>query len=135
MSSIFTKIIAGLEPAHKVWEGQSVIAILDTMPVNAGHLLVIPHEEVEYIFDLHEARYNELWSLVRFLSTPLKLACSAPKIAVAVEGFGVPHIHIHMVPVYKAGELNPERATTANQNDLAKMCQKIRKQIHIQDKK
>jgi len=129
MSNIFTKIIEGEEPAHTIWEGNSIIAILDIAPVNPGHILVIPYEEVEDIFDLDDSRYKDLWSVVTMLSKPLRVACSAPKIGIAVEGFGVPHVHIHMVPVYKPGDLNPQRAEISSENKLERMCQKIRDQL------
>lgn len=125
MSTLFTKIISKEIPSFMVYNSNNIVAILDICPINKGHLLVIPFEETEDINDLDEYRYQEIWSVVRYLSGVLKLAFQAPKIGIAVEGFGVPHAHVHLVPVYSGNELNPERATAATQNELVDAMQKI----------
>ena len=109
-----------------IFETDSVTAILDLYPINPGHILVFPHEEVDYLFDLPKGRYHELLEVVRVLSGPLQQATSAKRIGVAVEGFGVPHVHVHMVPVNAGNELNPEKSSPATEQELAAMAKRIR---------
>jgi len=125
MKSIFTKIIRMEERAHVVWNSNRIIAILDICPINPGHLLVIPYEEVSDIDDLTDERYHELWRAVKHLRRALQSAFGAPKVGIAVEGFGVDHAHIHLVPVYSGNELNPERAKPASVKDLDLVHKKI----------
>ncbi len=125
MSTIFTKIINNEIPSYTVYNSNNIIAILDKCPINEGHLLVIPFEEIEDINELEESRYHELWKAVRHLSGILKIAFQSPKIGIAVEGFGVPHVHVHLVPVYSGNELNPERAVEATADELSAAMKKI----------
>lgn len=125
MSTIFTKIINNEIPSYTVYNSNNIIAILDKCPINEGHLLVIPFEEIEDINELEESRYHELWKVVRHLSGILKIAFQSPKIGIAVEGFGVPHVHVHLVPVYSGNELNPERAVEATADELSAAMKKI----------
>ena len=124
--SIFSKIRSGEAEGFVIYETDSVTAILDLYPINPGHILVFPHEEVDYLFDLPKERYHELMEVVRALSGPLQKATSAKRIGVAVEGFGVPHVHVHMVPVNAGNELNPEKSSPATEEDLAAMAKRIK---------
>lgn len=125
MSTLFTKIISKDISSFMVYNSNNIVAILDICPINKGHLLVIPFEEIEDINDLDEPRYQELWKVVRYLSGILKVAFQAPKIGIAVEGFGVPHVHVHVVPVYSGNQLNPERAMRATEKELTDSMEKI----------
>ena len=127
--SIFSKIRVGEAEGYVVFDSDSVTAILDICPINPGHLLVFPHEEVDYIFDLPQDRYHEVLDVVRRLAMPLKKVTSANRIGVTVEGFGVPHVHVHMVPVNAGNELNPERASPASKEELSAMAKRIRDSI------
>lgn len=129
MASIFTKIIARELPAQVVWEDDAVIVIMDVNPVHEGHLLVIPKREEDSIFSLSPAEYHRLWHVVRCLEGPLRRAIDSPRIGIAVEGFGVPHVHIHMVPVFRGGDLDPNRAKTTSDEVLASAAARIRSEI------
>ena len=118
MDTLFTRIRKKEEAGHLIFDENNIFAILDTCPINTGHLLVIPYEEVEDINELSDERYKELWLAVKYLSSVLKKAFDAPKVGIAVEGFGIPHAHIHLVPVYNGNELNPERASPATTVEL-----------------
>lgn len=126
MISIFTKIIRRQTPSYIIYDSGRVIAILDRCPINTGHVLVIPYEEVSDINDLEIDRYHELWDVVRNLRNILKEAFDAPKVGIAVEGFGVDHAHVHLVPVYSGNQLNPERAVLASDADLQRAQEAIR---------
>ncbi len=118
MDTLFTRIRKREEPGYLVLDEHNIFAILDVCPINTGHLLIIPYEEVEEITELSDARYKELWLVVKHLSSVLKKAFNAPKVGIAVEGYGVPHAHVHLVPVYNGNELNPERASQATSLEL-----------------
>lgn len=126
---IFCKIIEKEIPAHIVWEDNQFFAFLDVNPVNPGHLLIIPKEHVESVFDLPEAQYKKVFEIAKTLSTPLQNAMRAKKIGIAVEGFGVPHAHVHLVPLHNPNELNPERATHMDEETLAPITEKIKNEV------
>lgn len=125
MASIFTRIIRGEAPAYRIWESDSFLAFLDINPVNPGHTLLVPKFEVEYLFDLPDALYGELWQRVRELAGPIQRAMQCRKIGLAVEGFGVAHVHVHLIPVNGLGELNPERAAAASSSELEAVQKRI----------
>ena len=126
---IFCKIIDKEIPAHIVWENERFLAFLDVRPVNPGHLLIIPKEHIESVFDLPSNLYNELFETAKALSTPLQQAMSSVKIGIAIEGFGVPHTHLHLVPINHGNELDPHRATPMADDELAKIAERVKEKI------
>jgi histidine triad (HIT) family protein len=126
---IFCEIRDGNCPAFIVWEDEDFLAFLDINPINPCHIDIIPKKHVEYLFDLDEKLYSQLFSIARQLAGPLKTATQAKKIGIAVEGFGVAHAHIHLVPLNRGMELDPNRAVRATDEELARMCEKIKKEI------
>ncbi len=129
MDCIFCKIINDEIPAHKVWEDDKHLAFLDANPLNPGHTLVIPKKHEEYVFDLSDEDYSELFLKAKRLAVPLKKATGAKKIGLVVEGFGVPHAHVHLIPIFEAGELDPSRAKRADSNELKIMAGIIKRFI------
>ena len=123
---IFCKIIRGESLAHKLWEDADFFAFLSDKPVNPGHVLLIPKEHIDYIFDLEEPLFSKLFKKAKELSEPLKKAFDAPRIGVVVEGFNVRHLHIHLVPVYHVAELDPNRGKKATFDELVPIADKIR---------
>lgn len=106
MPSIFSRIIAGEIPCHKVAENAHCIAFLDISPLKEGHTLVVPKKEVDDLFDLADVDYNELLSFTKKVATALKKATACKRVSVAVLGFEVPHAHIHLIPIDHEGEAN-----------------------------
>ena len=102
---------------------------LDVNPVNPGHLLIIPKEHTESVFDLPDEQYKNIFEAAKALSTPLQNAMQSRKIGIAVEGFGVPHAHVHLVPLHNPNELNPERATHMDEEVLVTIAEKIKAEI------
>lgn len=98
MSSIFAKIINREIPAAIIYEDESYIAFMDAFPQVQGHVLVCPKKQVDYIFDLNENVYVGLFLLVKKLAPALKKVTKAKRICLQVEGYGVPHVHVHMLP-------------------------------------
>lgn len=122
---IFCKIADKEIPANVVWENERFLAFTDVNPVNPGHLLIIPKEHTDLIFDLRDDVYAEIFMIAKTLSAPLKRATGAKRIGIAVEGFGVAHAHVHLVPLHGPHELNPERAQRMDDGELKAIAGKI----------
>ncbi len=101
MASIFTRILQGEIPAYRVAEDADFFAFLDINPVQRGHTLVIPKQEIDYLFDMPEALYLGLHSFARRTALALQKAVPCVRIATTVVGLEVPHTHIHLVPLQK----------------------------------
>ena len=99
MASIFTKIVNGEIPCYKIAETEDFLAFLDVNPNAKGHTLCIPKKEVDKIFDLDEADYNNLMSFSRQVALALKKAVPCKRIGVSVIGLEVPHAHVHLIPL------------------------------------
>jgi histidine triad (HIT) family protein len=123
---IFCKIIAGEIPAVKIYENQKVTAFLDSNPVKPGHVLVVPKRHEGYIFDLDDKEYIELMLESKKIAKILKSKLQPKKIGLIIEGFGVPHVHVHLIPINKGNELNPEKAKHAEIEELNRIAQRIR---------
>jgi len=106
MSGIFSRIIRGEIPCHKVAEDDYHIAFLDINPVAVGHVLVVPKKEVDYIFDLETADYQLLWAFVKKVADGLKIAVPCKKVGISVIGLEVPHTHVHLVPLQTMQDIN-----------------------------
>ena len=125
MASIFSRIIQGEIPCYKVAEDDQHFAFLDINPVAEGHVLVVPKVETDYIFDINNPAYHELWSFARTVAIGLKKAVPCVKIGVTVIGLEVPHAHIHLVPIqtmsdmnFSRPKLNPSREELENMQKL-----------------
>lgn len=109
MSTIFAKIIAGEIPAYKVAESNDYLAFLDVNPLTEGHVLVIPKKEVDYIFDINDQEYMELWVFSKIVAQGIKKAFPCEKVGVAVVGLEVAHAHIHLMPLNHVHDMNFEK--------------------------
>lgn len=109
MSSVFTKIIEGEIPCHKIAETDLFLAFLDIRPLAAGHTLVIPKEEVDYIFDLDDYLLSSLMLFAKKVSKAVEAAIPCKRIGLAVVGLEVPHVHIHLVPIENVQDMNFSR--------------------------
>ncbi|OGJ12439.1 hypothetical protein A3K82_02775 [Candidatus Pacearchaeota archaeon RBG_19FT_COMBO_34_9] len=124
---IFCKIANGEVPAVKIWENKDFFASLDINPMNPGHTLVIPKKHNDYLFDLSDREYVELMLHAKFIAKKLKEKLNPKRIGMIVEGFAVPHVHIHLIPLNHGEELNFSRAKPASPEELNKMKEKIKK--------
>jgi histidine triad (HIT) family protein len=106
MASIFTKIAKGEVPCYKVAENEYFLAFLDLSPVAKGHTLVIPKNEIDYIFDLKTDEYTQLWEFSRFVAAAQKKVITCNRIGISVIGLEVPHAHVHLVPISELDDLN-----------------------------
>jgi histidine triad (HIT) family protein len=123
---LFCKIIAGEIPCHKVWEDDHHLAFLDINPIREGHTLVIPKTHASYLFDMDDANYQSLLAASKTLAGRLKEVFNVPRIGMAIEGFGVDHVHVHLIPITGVGQLDPHQAKAADHTELATLAQRIR---------
>jgi len=127
---IFCEIVAGRVPEELVFEDADHIAFLPLEHVNPGHLLLIPKRHTDYLFDMDAPSYLALWAVAARLAPGLRAITSAPRIGIAVEGFAVPHVHVHLVPVYAGHELNPERAKPLDAAEAERLRHKLRHEFN-----
>ena len=107
MASIFTKIVNGEIPSYKVAEDERFYAFLDIHPLAPGHTLVIPREEVDYVFDLDPGTYSGLFEFVRKVGKAIEAVIPCKRLGVVAYGLDVPHAHIHLIPLQgKGNEIN-----------------------------
>jgi histidine triad (HIT) family protein len=106
MSTIFTKIINGEIPCYKIAEDESYFAFLDINPLRAGHTLVVPKQEIDYIFDLDDKNLAGLFLFSKKIARAIKDAIPCKRIGVAILGLEVPHTHIHLVPMDSMEDVN-----------------------------
>lgn len=106
MSSIFSKIIKGEIPCYKIAEDERFFAFLDINPLAKGHTLVIPKQEVDYIFDLDDQSLADMNVFAKNVALAIEKVISCERIGTAVIGLEVPHAHIHLVPINSIGDLN-----------------------------
>ena len=129
MLTIFSKIINGEIPCHKILENEKYLAFLDVRPVNPGHTLVIPKKEVDYLFDADDSLLSELIVFAKKVAKAIKKEVPCKKVGVMVAGLEVLHAHIHLIPINSVGDLNFARAKPAASEELAKMAEGIRKRF------
>ena len=110
MSTLFSKIVKGEIPSYKVAENDDFFAFLDINPLAKGHTLVIPKNEIDYIFDMDDDLYTELFLYAKKIAKAIKKTYPCKKIGMAVIGLDVNHVHIHLVPLNNSGDLDFSRA-------------------------
>lgn len=109
MASIFSKIIAGEIPCYKIAEDDRYFAFLDISPVKEGHTLVIPKEEVDYIYDLDDDTLAGLHVFAKKVAAAIKKAIPCNRVGVTVIGLEVPHAHVHLIPINALNDMNFEK--------------------------
>ena len=127
MASIFTKIVNGELPCHKVAENDQFLAFLDITPLREGHVLVIPKVEIDYIFDLEDNHLSEMIIFAKSVAIKLKSAIPCKRVGVSVIGLEVPHAHIHLVPLDALHDMDfTKKKTPFSHEQLAEIATKIR---------
>lgn len=127
MATIFTRIINGEIPCHKVAEDDRYLAFLDIQPLVEGHVLVIPKVEVNYIFDIEDELLAGLILFAKRLAPAIQKAVPCKRLGVSVIGLEVPHAHIHLIPMNEVGDMNfSKRKLNPSSDDLAETAAAIR---------
>lgn len=126
MATIFSKIINGEIPCHKIAENENFLAFLDINPLAKGHTLVIPKRETDYIFDIEDQEYADLWVFAKAVAKKMKSQIDCTRIGVAVIGLEVAHAHIHLVPINNVSDIDFSRPKlNLSQEELARIAKEI----------
>ena len=99
MPSLFSKIVAGEIPCHKIAESEDYLAFLDIFPLKEGHTLVIPKKEVDYFYDLEDDLLAGLMVFSKGVAAAIRSSVECERIGVAVVGLEIPHVHVHLIPI------------------------------------
>ncbi|MCF7874940.1 MAG: HIT family protein [Candidatus Omnitrophica bacterium] len=128
MTTLFTKIIKGKIPAHKILENDQFLAFLDIRPIKPGHTLVIPKREVDYVFDLDDKILSNILIFSKRVAKMIEKAVECKRVGIMVAGLEVPHAHIHLIPMTALGDLNFANAKEVKDDALKQMSEKISRQ-------
>ena len=130
MSSIFSRIVQGEIPCHKIVEDKHFLAFLDVNPLVEGHCLVIPKEEIDYIFDLDDDMLGALYVFAKKVAIAIRQTIPCLRVGIAVIGLEVPHAHVHLVPLNRMEDINFSRPKLQpSQEELAATAEKIRAKL------
>ncbi|MBV41454.1 MAG: HIT family protein [Crocinitomicaceae bacterium] len=127
MASIFSKIVAGDIPCHRIAENEEFLAFLDISPLAEGHTLVIPKTEIDYFFDLDAGLLSRINLFARDVAKKIETAIPCKRVGVAVIGLEVPHAHMHLIPLQNVADINFERPKLSfTQEELAATAERIK---------
>lgn len=134
MECVFCQIAKGMLESHKVYEDEMSLAFLDIRPINPGHILVIPKEHVSSINELEEKVYLRFMNTVRKMSGIVEKVIKPKKVGLAVAGFDIEHLHIHVVPMFEYHDLTSQKylsgnVLTATETDLASIAVKLKNHL------
>lgn len=127
MASIFSKIVAGDIPCHRIAENEEFLAFLDISPLAEGHTLVIPKTEIDYFFDLDAGLLSRINLFARDVAKKIETAIPCKRVGVAVIGLEVPHAHMHLIPLQNVADINFERPKLSfTHEELAATAERIK---------
>ena len=127
MATLFTKIIEGDLPGHFVWKDDQCVAFLSIAPLNPGHTLVVPRAEVEHWIDLDAELVGHLFKVSQSIGKAMEKEYNPLKVGTIVLGLEVPHVHVHVVPVWKPTDLDFHNADANTPPEaLAQEAERIR---------
>jgi histidine triad (HIT) family protein len=125
--SIFTKIVKGEIPSHKIYEDESTLAFLDIYSITEGHTLVIPKKQVEFIWDMEDSDYAQLMASVKKVGQRLRKLSGRKYVGQVVVGTDVPHVHVHVIPFDDAEEIVRTLSESSAQADQANLIVSAKK--------
>lgn len=125
--TIFTKIIKGEIPCHKIYEDELTFAFLDIHPIQPGHSLVIPKIAIEYAWDLPDDVYQALMATSKKIALRLRSTLAVPRVGMQIEGLDVPHVHIKLIPFSTHEEFfnHPDMMAEPDHAALAQMAERL----------
>lgn len=127
MGTIFTKIIKGEIPSYKIHENDKFYAFLDINPLAKGHTLVVPKQEVDYLFDIDDETLSEMIVYSKKIASAIKNAILCNRVGVMVIGLEVPHAHIHLIPIKQEGDMNlSNNRVKLSQDEFETIAEEIR---------
>lgn len=125
MSSIFSRIISGEIPCYKIKEDSNFIAFLDVFPLVEGHVLVVPKQEIDKLFDVDDRVLAEWLVFAKPIAKAIEAAFPCQRCGISVIGLEVPHAHMHLVPINSADDLNFTRPKLKLEDERMKEIQQI----------
>jgi histidine triad (HIT) family protein len=125
MPSIFTRIINGDIPCHRVAENDQFIAFLDVNPIVKGHTLVVPKKEIDYIFDNDDATLSALLPFAKRVAAAIEAVVPCKRCFVSAIGLEVPHTHLHLIPANKMGDYSFKNKVETSSAELAELAKEI----------
>ena len=129
--TIFSSIVSGAIPSYKIAEDDNYFAFLDINPLAKGHTLVIPKQEINYIFDIEDELYKGLFVFAKKVAHGIKKVIECQKIGIAVIGIEVPHAHIHLVPLNSVYDIDFSKPKLKlEEEELEKIARNIREAIN-----
>jgi histidine triad (HIT) family protein len=125
--TIFTKIIKGEIPSHKIFEDAQTFAFLDIHPIQPGHTLVIPKKQVQFVWDLDDDDYRALMETVRRVALQLRTVLGAAYVGEQIVGVDVPHAHVHLIPFISIDQFRrlPDELAKPDHSALAELAAKL----------
>ncbi|NBA87309.1 HIT domain-containing protein [Emticicia sp. CRIBPO] len=126
MASIFTKIVNGEIPSYKIAEDERFFAFLDVFPCAPGHTMVIPKQEIDYLFDLDDEHYAGLMAFAKKIEPAIRKAVPCKRVGVAVIGLEVPHAHVHLIPMNSMADMNFNSKIKMSPEELSEIAEKIK---------
>jgi len=129
MATIFSKIINGEIPCHKLSENDQFIAFLDIRPQARGHALVVPKVEIDYIFEQSDDVLGQMLIFARPIARAIEACVECKRIGLAVVGLEVPHTHLHLIPINKIEDISFKAPVIMSQEELAELATRIREKM------
>ena len=123
--TIFSKIIAGEIPSYKVAENDRYYAFLDIHPVAKGHVLVVPKQETDYLFDLDDEQLSGMIVFAKQVACAQKKAIDCKRVGMAVIGLEVPHAHIHLIPIRSEADMNFKKKQSFSPQEMQNIATAI----------
>ena len=125
MSSVFSKIIRGELPCHEIYQDEQVFAFLDIRPLTPGHTLVIPKREIDDMLDVPRELYLKVMEEAQRISWALQKATASKRVGLIVQGFEVPHFHVHLVPINRPADMLLANARPCSEREMVEVRKKI----------
>ena len=129
MATIFTRIINGEIPCYKIAEDEYHFAFLDIRPLHAGHTLVVPKKETDYIFDLEDGELQALILFAKKIAIAIEKAVPCERIGMTVIGLEVPHTHIHLSPINSVHDLDFRNAKSMPKEEMEAITERIKSNL------
>ena len=132
MASVFTNIISGEIPCHKIHEDDLFIAFLDIMPVNKGHVLVVPKKEVDNIFDNDDTTLAAMLPFSKKIAKAIEKSFECNRVGISVIGLEVPHTHIHLMPISNLSDMDFTKGKLKLEaTEMSEIAEKIKANLAI----
>ncbi|MDY3090432.1 MAG: HIT family protein [Porphyromonas sp.] len=129
MATLFSRIIAGEIPSHRIAENAEFYAFLDINPVQIGHTLIVPKREVDYYFDLSDEELGRMQSFAKQVAQAIQAHTACIKVGTAVMGLEINHAHLHLIPLKDNGDMNVYLKLQQSAEELAATAEGIRQHI------